>query len=156
MAERIKKGEVKVILSAGIREKVRDYFWQEIENLGLKPVLDKNIEILYDKDIQKYFAKFNKKLHKTDILWTKPSELSFYSGLGVPIIIAPPIGSQEDFNKYWLVVIGAGIPQENPKHTHEWIIDYLNNGWLAEAALQGYLEAPRNGVENIKKAVFGE
>ena len=46
-----------------------------------------------------YFNTFNETLRETDILWTKPSELSFYAGLGIPIIIAPTIGSLEDFNK---------------------------------------------------------
>ncbi len=151
----IKNNKIGIYLVAGIHNDVKKFFEKRIKQARLSSYMEKGIKIISSDDKDEYFHKFNLALRKSDILWTKPSELSFYSALGVPIIIAPPIGSQEDFNKYWLVVIGAGIPQENPKYTHEWIIDYLNNGWLAEAALQGYLEAPREGVGNIKKAVFG-
>ncbi|MFH1656413.1 MAG: hypothetical protein ABH956_01400 [Candidatus Nealsonbacteria bacterium] len=156
LSERIKKGEIKIILSAGIREKVRDYFWEEIQHLGLKPVLDKNIEILYDKDIYKYFDKFNQKLRKTDILWTKPSELSFYSGLGVPIMIAPSIGSQEDLNRKWLLRVGSGIAQGNPNYVDQWLFDCINGGRFAEAAMEGFIKIEKKGVYNIEKIISNE
>ena len=128
LAKKIKAGEVKIILSAGIREKVKEYFLEKLEKLSLERYLDKNIEIIFSEDIQDYFRKFNQKLRKTDILWTKPSELSFYSGLGLPIIIAPSIGSQEDFNRKWLRRIGAGILQNNPAYVNQWFFDYLEIG----------------------------
>jgi len=95
-------------------------------------------------------------LRKTDILWTKPSELSFYAGLGLPIIIAPPIGSQEDFNKKWLLHIGAATPQDNPKYTDQWLFDLLNAGDLAEMAMQGFVEIEKKGTYNIEKIVTGQ
>jgi len=97
---------------------------------------------------------YDKKLRKTDILWTKPSELSFYTGLGIPTIIAPSIGSQEDFNRKWLQAIGAGVLQENPRYANQWIFDYLNSGRFAEAALDGFIEVEKLGTYNIKKIVF--
>ncbi len=153
LTKEIKKGKIKIILSAGIREKVRDYFWDKIEDFGLKPVLDKNIEIIFEKDIIKYFSKFNQRLRQTDILWTKPSELSFYSGLGLPIIIAPSIGSQEDLNRKWLLRVRAGMRQENPKYVNQWLFDYLNSGRFAELAMQGFIEVEKLGVYNIQKAI---
>ena len=92
-------------------------------------------------------------MRKTDILWTKPSELSFYAGLGIPIIVAPTIGSQEDFNKRWLLHVGAGISQEDPNYSVEWIYDLLNAGDFAEAAMQGFVEIEKKGVFNIKKII---
>jgi len=91
---KINKKEIKAVLSAGIRKEVKDYFSENVKKMGLE-----NVEIVYSKNIWDYFADFNLKLKKTDLLWTKPSELSFYSGLGVPIIMAPSIGSQEDYNR---------------------------------------------------------
>ena len=85
------------------------------------------------------------------MLWTKPSELSFYCALGIPIIIAPPIGSQEEFNMRWLVNLGAGVKQEEVKYVAEWFEDSINTGWFAEAAAQGFLEAPKLGTYNIEK-----
>ncbi|MBU2576080.1 hypothetical protein KKF64_03290 [Patescibacteria group bacterium] len=150
----IKTGKIGMYLVAGIHNDVEKFFKDKIAKFRLNDFVGKGIRIISADEKQEYFHKFNLAIRETDVLWTKPSELSFYSALGLPIIIAPPIGSQEHFNKYWLEVIGAGIPQENPKYTHEWIMDYLKNGWLAECALQGYLEAPRDGVERIKEVVF--
>jgi len=150
---KIKQGEVEIILSAGIKEKVKEYFEKNIEHLGLKAELDRNIEIIFEKDIESYFQKFNSALRKTDILWTKPSELSFYAALGLPIIIAPPIGSQEEFNKRWLLKSGFGCLQENPNHTNQWLFDWLNQGYLAEAAMQGFVEGEKLGTLNIKNII---
>lgn len=149
LAKKIRKGEVKIILVAGIKEKVKDYFEKNIKNLRIKT----NIEILFDKDIEQYFQKFNQALRKTDILWTKPSELSFYTALGLPIIIAPPIGSQEKFNKRWLLQLGSGMNQKNPIYTDQWLFDLLNSGWFAEAAIQGFIEGKKLGTYNIKKII---
>jgi len=154
LAEKIKSGKIKIILSAGIREKVKEYFVNQIKELNLEKNLGQNIEIIFAEKIEDYFQIFNQKLRKTDILWTKPSELSFYSGLGLPIIVAPSIGSQEDFNRKWLLRIGAGILQENPRYANQWIFDYLNSGRFAEAALDGFIEVEKLGVYNIQKIVF--
>jgi len=151
LADKIRKRELKIILSAGIREKVKEYFLENIKKLALEG----NIEIIFSEKIEDYFESFNQKLRKTDILWTKPSELSFYSGLGLPIIVAPSIGSQEDFNRKWLLRIGAGILQENPNYANQWIFDYLNSGRFAEAAIQGFLKAEKLGVYNIERICFG-
>jgi hypothetical protein len=88
-------------------------------------------------------------MRTTDILWTKPSELSFYSGLGIPIVMSPPIGSQERFNAKWLFEIQAGIKPENPEYTDQWLFDFLNNGRLAEAAWSGFLKARKLGTYKI-------
>lgn len=143
--EKIKEGEIKIILAAGTREKIKRYFEKAAKELKLE------IEIIFEKNIEDYFRKFNQALKKTDILWTKPSELSFYSALGIPIIIAPTIGSQEEFNKRWLLKSGFGLFQENPKYTKEWLYDWRDNGYLAEAAMQGFIEGEKFGTFNIKK-----
>ncbi|MCL5224036.1 MAG: hypothetical protein M1361_00180 [Patescibacteria group bacterium] len=152
----ITAGKIKVILSAGTRRETVDYFAHELKSLGFKEPLSDGVEILWAGGLHEYFEKFNEALHVTDILWTKPSELSFYCGLGLPIIIAPPIGSQEDFNRKWLLELGAGLDQYDPNYTHEWLPDYLRDGWFAEAAMHGFLEAEKMGTYNIEKLVAGE
>ncbi len=181
LAEKIREERIRIILSAGIRENVKEYFLENIKKLGLENKLDRTIdphtkrgqpasggkidevsprsgvgvEIVFSEKIENYFETFNQKLRKTDILWTKPSELSFYTGLGIPTIIAPSIGSQEDFNRKWLRAIGAGVLQENPRYANQWIFDYLNSGRFAEAALDGFIEVEKMGTYNIKKICFG-
>ncbi len=156
LTEKIKRKEIKIILTAGIRKNIKEFFLNQIENLGLKDNLNKNIEVIFAEDIGNYFRRFNQALNKTDILWTKPSELSFYSGLGLPIIVAPSIGSQEDFNRKWLLNLGAGISQENPKYADQWIFDYLNSGRFAEAAMQGFIEVEKLGTYNILKYISNQ
>lgn len=147
LAPWIKKGEIKIILVAGIREEVRDYFIENTKGYDL--------EIVFDGTIRGYFKKFNEALRRTDILWTKPSELSFYSALGLPLIIAPPLGSQEDFNKRWLLNSGYGKAQLNLDCVEQWLFDWLDHGYLAEAAMQGFMEEEKLGVFNIEKICSG-
>jgi len=145
----IKTKKIRMIIAVGTRTELFKYFADNIK--GLK--LDGWVNILSAKTTHDYFTKFNQAIRETDVLWTKPSELSFYAGLGVPIILAPTIGSQEDFNKRWLLHIGAAISQEDPKHTDQWFIDLLNGGDLAEIAMQGFIEIEKMGTYNIEKII---
>ena len=156
LKEKIKSKKVKVILVAGIKKDVFDYFSKNIKLLRMKNDLGKGVEIIFDKKIETYFKKFNLALRKTDVLWTKPSELSFYSGLGLPIIIAPPIGSQERFNQEWLLKSGFAINQQDPSYVNEWLFDLLDKGWLAEAAMEGFIETEKRGVLIIKQIISQE
>ncbi|MBD3208347.1 MAG: hypothetical protein GF370_02760 [Candidatus Nealsonbacteria bacterium] len=149
----IKSKEIRVILVAGVKENVKDYFEQKIKTLGLENKMGDYVEIIFNQNIEEYFKEFNKALRKTDILWTKPSELSFYTALGLPIIIAPTIGSQEHFNKRWLLRLGSGMDQENPDYTNQWLFDLLKQGWFAEAAMEGFVESEKRGTFNIKDII---
>lgn len=148
LRKKILDNKIKLNLVAGIRKEVYNYFRKTIKNLDLPP---KAINIVYGKTINEYFNKFSSLIRETDILWTKPSELSFFCGLGIPIIIAPPIGIQEVYNKKWLMEVQAGIIQENPEYTNEWLFDLLKEGRLAEAAWDGFLKARKCGTFKIEE-----
>ena len=150
----IGRGLLKLNLVAGTRNDVYLYYQRVIKELGLLKKQNGHVNILFAESKSEYFKKFNQILLTTDILWTKPSELSFYTGLGLPIIMAPTIGSQEEFNRSWLHSVGAGFEQENPRYTHEWLFDWLQTGWLAEAAMKGFMDAPRNGAYHIEDIVL--
>lgn len=150
LKSKILSNEVKVILVAGIKANVRDYFIEETKNISTNP---EQIEILYNPDLHAYFAEFNRALGSTDILWTKPSELSFYCGLGLPIIMTPSIGSQEKFNAKWLYEIQAGIRQENPDFADQWLFSLLKKGLLADAAWAGFLKARKLGNYKIREVL---
>lgn len=148
---KILKKEIRLVLVAGTHHQVKGYFEELVKANKLEKELNKGIKILFAEKKTYYFQEFNKLMRQTDVLWTKPSELSFYPALGIPIIMAPPIGSQEKFNRLWLKTIGAGISQNDPKYTNEWFFDWVNSGWLAQAAMRGFLEMPRLGTYNIEK-----
>jgi hypothetical protein len=151
----IRRGEIRVILSAGIRRWVMEYFLNCIKKLKLEDLMGNYIDIIYEERIEDYFEKFNSALRKTDILWTKPSELSFYSALGIPIIASPPIGSHEESNLRWLVKSGYGVPQGDLRYIDQWLFDWLDNGYLAEMAIEGFVEVEKLGVFRIRDIVFG-
>jgi hypothetical protein len=151
LRELISAGELAVNLVAGNRPEVKAYFETEIKNLGLEK--SAGVKIIFAPEKLVYFEKFNAALRTTDILWTKPSELSFYCALGLPVIIAAPVGSQEDFNREWLINMGAGIDSLPVAYVHEWLPDLLKSGRLARAAVDGYLNAEAKGAYNIDKLI---
>lgn len=149
LEQKIKNNKLRFIISAGTHKELWQFFSDKIS--GLK--LDGWIHLLSAETIGEYFKEFNQALRETDVLWTKPSELSFYAGLGIPIIIAPTIGSQEDFNKRWLLHTGAGTCQEDPKYADQWFFDLLNGGDFAEMAMQGFVEIEKMGTYNIERII---
>jgi hypothetical protein len=146
LREKILKKELKLYLVAGIREEVHKYFQHGLKELGISEDI---VPIIYSPDVYEYFDKFSELMRVTDVLWTKPSELSFYSGLGLPIIMSDSIGAQERYNRKWLMEIQAGIPQEDPEFTNEWLIDLWNYGRFAESAWDGFLKARKFGTYKI-------
>jgi len=149
LKKRIKDKKLRFIIAVGARKELKKYYAKNVKNLRL----DHAVHILYGETMDEYFETFNKAMRETDVLWTKPSELSFYAGLGIPIIIAPTIGSQEDFNKKWLLHVGAGVSQENPKYADQWFYDTLEGGGLAEVAMQGFMEIEKRGAYNIERII---
>ena len=79
--------------------------------------------------------------------------LFFYYCFGLPIIMAPSLGSQEDFNRIWLKIVGGGITQNDPRYTHEWLFDWIESGGLARAAWNGFIEAPTHGTYRIEEII---
>lgn len=152
LKESISNGIISLNLVVGTSKILFEKYKNFIE---LNPTLndlyrDSKIKIVYKESKFDYFREFNKVLLETDLLWTKPSELSFYSGLGLAIIIAPPLGSQEDFNREWLYKLHAGLDQGSPNLAHIWLIDLINSGSLAEMTMNGFLNAPQKGTYNIQ------
>ena len=154
LKNKINKHEIKLNLIAGTRIEIEEYFKDTVNKLKLDKELGKYINILCTLDKKSHFKEFNELLHTTDILWTKPSELSFYTALGIPIIVAYALGTHETLNEKWLNQMGTGFKQEDPRYTDEWLFDWINKGMLAEAALEGYIEAPKYGTYNIEKVIF--
>ena len=155
LKRRLLKGDIRLALFPGIRKPVANYFKEHAIKLGLKRCLDKNLLIPVYPDRPTYFTAFSSFLRETDLLLTKPSEMSFYTGVGLPVIMAPPIGSQEKFNRVWLQYVGGGVPMMNPKYINEWLFDWIGSGGLARMAWSGYIEAPTHGTYRIEDVVLG-
>ncbi len=151
LSNMIKEGRIRMNLIAAHRPEVKSCFEKLIQQNGLS--MSDGVRILFNEDKNEYFRQFNIILRDTDILWTKPSEMSFYCGLGIPIIIAPPIGPHEVYNQRWLRDLGAGLHQSDPRYCSEWITDYLTDGKLSLAAWDGFLYARKLGASKIAEVL---
>ncbi|MCH7828865.1 hypothetical protein IH982_03350 [Patescibacteria group bacterium] len=150
LAPLLKKKKLKLQMVAATHKDAATRFKEAAAKEGLSK---KEVQVVFLKSKDKYFKRFTEVLRATDILWTKPSELSFYAALGIPLLLAPPIGSQEVQNQKWLARLGVAIPQLKVEHADEWIPDFLNQGLFAEAAMQGFVEMERNGAKNIASVI---
>ena len=150
LKNRIRAGSVALNLVAGTRPEVRDFFMSVKKDLFHTA---KNVNVVYGETKDEYFDKFNLLMRTTDILWTKPSELSFYCALGIPIIMTPPLGSQEEHNRKWLFEIQAGISQEDPRYTDQWLFDLIDEGRIADAAWDGFIKARKYGTYKIMEII---
>src|SRR4030095_9293640 len=95
------------------------------------------------------YKSFNRLLAETDVLWTKPSEMTFYAALGLPLVLSPPVGVHERYNRRWAIENGAGLKQRHPDYAGYWIREWLAEGTLAAAAWFGFLRLPKFGLYHI-------
>jgi hypothetical protein len=154
LAGAIRRDEVRLTLSCGIQKRVFERVLGYVSAAGLRDELERALRIICDQDVYRYLDRFNAELRRTDVLWTKPSELAFYCGLGLPILLADPIGAQEELNKRWLREIHAGVSPPGPiESCGEWLFDLRENGRLAEAAWDGFLKARKLGTYKIERLV---
>ena len=157
MADALRNGTLRLCLVAGMRPEVAHQFEAWIDEAGLHEQLGKSIEILHEPTWAQYYARFNQVLARTDVLWSKPSEITFYAALGIPLVMSWPVGVHEVYNRRWVIENGAGLKQRDPRHAYAWLGEWLADGTLAAAAWQGFMRLPKFGtfriVERLRQAV---
>ena len=146
-------GQLRLQLSAGTRPEVRSRFIAAVTRSGLEQALERDILIIDGSDFKSYYGAFNRALLRTDVLWTKPSELSFYPALGFACILSRPLGAHERYNRRWLREHGVGLKQQRLDHCQGWFEEWLEDGTLAGAAWSGYVRLPKHGTERIAERV---
>jgi UDP-N-acetylglucosamine:LPS N-acetylglucosamine transferase len=124
-----------------------------ISDAGLDAELGRSIEILHEPTFETYYRRFNERLQDTDILWTKPSEMTFYAALGLPLIFSWPVGVHERYNRRWAVEAGAGLKQRDPRYAGDWLAEMLSDGTLAASAWSGFMRLPKFGTYRIVEAL---
>lgn len=150
----LETGLVRIALVAGIRPEVEARFREALQRARMEPLVGAGaVEILTAPGFPEYYARFNALLARTDVLWTKPSELTFYGALGLPLVLAPPVGVHERYNRRWAREGGAGLKQRDAAFAAQWMTDWLADGLLAQAAWAGYLHLPKFGLYRILEAV---
>jgi hypothetical protein len=146
---------LRLTLVAGTRPEVARALERCVAQAGLQRQLGrtKAVEVLFDAGFEDYLRKFNRLLRRTDILWTKPSEMTFFGGLGLPLIFSSPVGTHERYNRRWAREEGAGLKQRQPRFAGEWLKDWLKDGTLAGAAWSGFTRLPTYGLYQILEAL---
>jgi hypothetical protein len=149
----LERHRLRLTLVAGVRRNVKIRFEDEIARAGLKAQLGRSVNVLYEPVLDSYFDRFDALLAETDILWTKPSELVFYAALGIPLLLAPPVGIHESYNLRWAREHGAGLKQRDARVIGDRLLEHLADGNLASAAWSGYRRLPSSGLYRIAERV---
>lgn len=149
----IKNGKISFTLVAGSNKELFETFTKAISDNRLDDMCGNGVEVLYNADKDMYLRAFNELIPSIDILWTKPSELSFYSRLGLPILMAPAVGAQERCNIEYLYQVGAGIKQDKPETIGEWLFEWIDSGIFARMAINGYAAPLKYGTQEIEKII---
>jgi hypothetical protein len=149
----IEVGRVRLALLAGTRPAVR----RDFEALVTRHDLAEHpgVRIVSAPDLDAYFRACNSLLAEADVLWTKPSEMTFFAALGLPLVLSPPVGTQEIYNRRWAIESGAGLAQRDPRVAGEWLGEWLEDGTLAGAAWNGFTRLPKRGLYRILGAFEG-
>lgn len=155
LRDSIVAGHLVVNLIAGTRADVAERFVTSVRRAGLEAQIGKGVHVIRADDFETYYRRFNAVLGETDILWTKPSELSFYAALGIPLVLAKPVGSHERFNRKWLRSQGVALKQEKVRHAAAWLEEWLEDGTLAAAAWTGFVRLPKDGTYRVLEHVQG-
>jgi hypothetical protein len=143
----IEAGRLRLTLLAGVRRPVAEAFTALVKRSGLAG--HPGARVVFAQGIDAYFRACNAVLAETDILWTKPSEMTFYGALGLPLLFSWPVGAQERYNRRWAIESGAGLKQRDPRFAGEWIAEWLASGTLAAAAWSGFMRLPKFGLYRI-------
>lgn len=153
LAPLLREGRLRLALVAGVNERVFRRFQQWVAEAHLDHLPPAVLQVLWEPSVEAYLASFHRLLADTDILWTKPSELTFFAALGIALVFAPPVGVHEVLNRRWALERGAGLKQEHPSAAGQWLADWLADGTLAGAAWNGFRRLPRRGGRRIAELV---
>ena len=145
----IERERLRLCLVAGVRAEVAAKFHLWVRESGLEDRLGRGVEVFLAAGLDEYFPRFNELLAATDVLWTKPSEMTFFSALGLPLILSDPVGIHERYNRRWAIENGPGLKQRDPLYAEYWLREWLNEGTLAAAAWYGFMRMPKFGLYQI-------
>jgi hypothetical protein len=154
LASSLRAGNFRLSFIAGVRPEVRAALADAVAQARLDDC--PNVAILFEREHHAYFTRFHALLAETDILWTKPSEMTFFAALGLPILLAPAMGVHEQYNARWARECGAALALRDLRCVAEWLGDWLTDGTLAAAAWNGWLRMPKRGLYRILGTVAAE
>ncbi len=111
--------------------------------------------MLYDPTFEGYLRRFEACLAATDVLFTKPSEMTFFGALGLPLALTTPLGFHEGINGRLARRKGFGLDAPHAHDAARWLADRRADGSLARAAWAGYARMPKHGTYLVADLVRG-
>jgi UDP-N-acetylglucosamine:LPS N-acetylglucosamine transferase len=145
-------GRWRLALVAGTRIRLGARFREmSLRELGDRAEL---VEIVAEPEFEAAYRRFNELLERTDVLWTKPSELVFYAALGLPLVLDDAVGDHENANAQWILQAGAGVRRPAFGRIATQLARWRHDGVLAECARNAFVGLPRGATKRIVNAVF--
>jgi hypothetical protein len=145
----IERGALRLTVVAGTRADTRAALDRFLARGGHDRLRGRGLEVMSADTFSEYAARFERLMADADLLWTKPSELVFFGALGLPIVLAPPLGCQERANGAWALRRGAGVLPPPQRMTTQWVKDCLKDGSFARAAWAGASRMPAEGTYRV-------
>ena len=149
LAPAVRAGDLHLALVAGTRRRLARQFTNWCRDRGLD-----RVEVVAALDFSDYLGRFDELLSRTDVLWTKPSEMVFYAALGLPLILDDPVGDHERANARWILDAGAGVVRPEAVEVGRTVTQWLGDGTLADCARRGLDRLPRDGATRIVDTVL--
>ena len=143
----VARGEFRLALVAGVHAGVAAAFRRWLARAGMRE--GEGVEVLFEPGFASYEPAFNRLLARADVLWTKPGELVFFAGLGLPLLLAPPLGVHERRNRRAALRWGIGLDGRDPVAAPGRLAAALADGTLAAAAWRGFRRLPKRGTYRI-------
>jgi hypothetical protein len=148
LREPLERGQVRLVLVAGVREDTERALAAHARDAGFDPDAGGPVTVLRAPDVPRYFERFHALLGQVDVLWTKPSEITFFAATGLPLVLAPPIGVQERANRAWALGRDAALDGD-AREAGRFLRRALDDGSLARVAWHGFTRLPRHGTRRI-------
>jgi hypothetical protein len=147
LRDMVRERRLRLTLVAGLRPAVAQMFHRYVHDVGL--VDHPGVTVLEEDDFESYYRRFNETLADVDVIWTKPSEMVFYAGLGIPLVLAPPVGAHERYNPVFVGDAGAAVAQGPPSEAASWLPPLLESGSMARCAWNAFRRLPNQGTRRI-------
>lgn len=143
-------GEVRLTVAVGTHADLAERVREIAETLGIE---GDRFELLHVAGVEPYLVAFRELLARTDALFTKPSEMSFYAALGVPLVLTTPLGAHERANRRWLLRREAALRFDRGDDLAASVRYWIASGALARVAWYGFRRLPKRGTYRIGEFV---
>ena len=155
LREPLARGAMRLTLVAGVRRATATALTSFVARHAREALALGAVEVLHEPSFDGYLGRFEACLARTDVLWTKPSEMTFYGALGLPLVLTPPLGFHERINGRIARRRGFGFVSPPAGAAASWLEARLLDGSLARAAWAGRERMPCDGTYRIADLVRG-